>query len=68
MNKLRKQFPWFKKIPVLCNGELICFVESTKPELHIDRWLMNHPFYLKSQTLIDSEGRVEKFMKKYGLN
>ena len=27
----------------------------------------NHPFYTNSQTLVDSEGRVERFMKKYGL-
>jgi len=67
MNKLKKQLAWFKKTPVFCDGKFICFVESTKSELHIDRWLINHPFYFKSQTLIDSEGRVEKFMKKYGL-
>ena len=29
-------------------------------------WLANHPFYSKSQLIIDSEGRVERFMKKYG--
>jgi len=43
-------------------------IGSTKPELQIDIWLANHPFYTKSQVMIDSEGRVERFMKKYGLN
>ena len=38
---------------------------STKRQLQVDIWLANHPFYTNSQVLIDSEGRVEKFMKKY---
>lgn len=59
---------WFDKTPVLCDGKLLCSVGSTKPELQIDIWLANHPFYTKSQVMIDSEGRVERFMKKYGLD
>ena len=43
------------------------YTSSTKEELQVDVWLGNHPFYTDSQTLIDSEGRVERFMKKYGL-
>ena len=58
---------WFKETPVFCDGKLICFVKSTKQELNSDVWLAKHPFYTNSQTLIDSEGRVERFMKKYGL-
>ena len=59
---------WFKDIPVLCDGKSLSLVSSTKNELQIDMWLGNHPFYTKSQLVIDSEGRVERFMKKYGLN
>ena len=59
---------WFKETPVICDGKPLCLIGSTKPELHIDIWLANHPFYTESQILIDSEGRVEKFMKKYQLN
>ena len=47
---------------------LLCLIGSTKRELQIDIWLANHPFYTNSQVMIDSEGRVEKFMKKYGLD
>ena len=43
------------------------YIGSTKEELQVDVWLANHPFYTDSQTLIDSEGRVERFMKKYGM-
>ena len=59
---------WFKDTTVLCDGKPLCLVGSTKNELQIDMWLGNHPFYTKSQLVIDSEGRVERFMKKYGLD
>ena len=59
---------WFENAPILCDGKPLCYVGSTKKELQVDVWLANHPFYTSSQTLIDSEGRVERFMKKYGLN
>jgi large subunit ribosomal protein L31 len=58
---------WFLEVPVFYDGKLICYIDSTKPELNVDVWLPNHPFYTDSQTLIDTEGRVERFIKKYGL-
>ena len=59
---------WFDDATVLFDGKPLCTVGSTKKELQVDIWLANHPFYNTSSTLIDSEGRVERFMKKYGLN
>ena len=59
---------WFKRTPVLCDGKTLCYIGSTKRELQIDIWLTNQAFYNNSQVLVDSEGRVEKFMKKYRLN
>jgi len=58
---------WFTDSPVFCEGKTLCFIGSTKSQLQLDVWLGNHPFYTNSQTLVDSEGRVERFMKKYGL-
>ena len=58
---------WFPDAVVLCEGKTLCSIGSTKPQLQLDVWLGNHPFYTDSQTLVDSEGRVERFMKKYGL-
>ena len=58
---------WFNNVPVFCDGKTIAYVSSTKRKLTVDVWLVNHPFYSDSQTIIDSEGRVERFMKKYGL-
>lgn len=42
-------------------------IGSTKPELHVDVWSGNHPFYTGTQKMIDTEGRVERFMRKYGM-
>lgn len=59
---------WIDNAPVLCDGKPLCLIGSTKKELQVDIWLANHPFYTDSQVLIDTEGRVEKFMKKYRLD
>lgn len=68
MPKLNIHPTWKDDIPVLCDGKPLCLIGSTKKELNVDMWLANHPFYTKSKVVIDSEGRVERFMKKYGLN
>jgi large subunit ribosomal protein L31 len=36
--------------------------------LHIDIWSGNHPFFTGSKKILDTEGRVERFMKKYKIN
>ena len=59
---------WFNETPILCDGKPLCFIGSTRRELQIDIWLANHTFYTDSLVIIDSEGRVEKFMKKYQLD
>jgi large subunit ribosomal protein L31 len=56
---------WSDNTPIFCDGKLLCLIGSTKYKLQIDIWLANHSFYTNSLILIDSEGRVEKFMKKY---
>jgi len=43
-------------------------VGTTKKELAVDIWSGNHPFYTGSQKIIDTEGRVEKFQRKYNLS
>ena len=58
---------WYPDAKVFCNGEFVFTTGLTKPQINIDVWSGNHPFYTGSQTIIDSEGRVDRFMKKYGL-
>lgn len=59
---------WFTDSQVLCDGKPLCLIGSTKPKLQIDIWLANQAFYTNSLVMVDSEGRVEKFMKKYQLD
>lgn len=39
---------------------------STKQELHLEICSSCHPFFTGRQKLMDTEGRVERFQKKFG--
>jgi len=57
-----------KMVPckIICEGEVVLETYSTKPEITVDVWSGNHPFYTGQQRFIDTEGRVEKFQKRFG--
>jgi large subunit ribosomal protein L31 len=59
---------WYPNSKVYCDGQLIMKVGSTRPKLNVDIWSGNHPFYTGSQKIIDTEGRVERFMRKYKMD
>lgn len=58
---------WYPDAKVICNGEVVMTVGSTQPEINVEIWSGNHPFYTGTQKMIDTEGRVERFMRKYGM-
>jgi large subunit ribosomal protein L31 len=58
---------WYPEAKVICNGQVVMTVGSTKPELQVDLWSGNHPFYTGTQKMVDTEGRVERFLRKYGM-
>jgi large subunit ribosomal protein L31 len=41
---------------------------STQPKIKVEICSECHPFFTGKQKLMDTEGRVEKFMQKYGMN
>lgn len=59
--------PEWHQTKVFCDGKLVLEVGSTQQQLSVDIWSGNHPFYTGSQKIIDAEGRVEKFQRKYSL-
>ena len=59
---------WYPEAKVICNGEVVMTTGSTKPEIHVDVWSGNHPFFTGTQKILDTEGRVDRFMRKYGMN
>jgi large subunit ribosomal protein L31 len=42
--------------------------QSTLPEIRVEICSACHPFFTGKQKLMDTEGRVEKFMQKYKMN
>lgn len=58
---------WYPEAKVICNGEVVMTVGSTQPEIHVEIWSGNHPFYTGTQKIIDTEGRVDRFLRKYGM-
>ena len=59
--------PQYKDVEVRCACGNTFKTRSTKPELHLEICSACHPFFTGRQKLIDTEGRVERFSKKYGL-
>ena len=40
--------------------------KASVPELHLEICSSCHPFFTGKQKFVDSEGRVERFQKKFG--
>ncbi len=51
--------------PCTPNGP-VTEVLSNVPEMHVDICSNCHPFFTGTQKLVDSAGRVEKFLRRYG--
>lgn len=58
---------WYPDAKVICNGEEVMRVGSTQPEINVEVWSGNHPYYTGTQKIIDTEGRVDRFLRKYGM-
>ena len=55
---------------VTCNVHCACGntfeTRANKPEIKIEICSSCHPFFTGKQKFVDSEGRVERFQKKFG--
>lgn len=58
--------PEYHLVEVRCACGATWETRSTKKELHLEICSKCHPFFTGQQKLIDTEGRVERFTKKYG--
>ncbi len=58
--------PKYAEVEVRCACGNTFKTRSTKPELHLEICSACHPFFTGRQKLIDTEGRVERFTKKFG--
>jgi large subunit ribosomal protein L31 len=57
--------PGYKATKVHCACGESFETRSTKESIRLDICSVCHPFYTGKQKLIDTEGRVDKFRKKY---
>ena len=48
----------------ICGNEVE--IGSTKPDIRVEICSACHPYYTGTQKIIDTEGRVDKFQKRYG--
>ncbi len=55
---------WYPEAKVICNGEVIMTVGATQPEIRVEIWSGNHPFYTGQQRIVDTEGQVDRFYKR----
>jgi large subunit ribosomal protein L31 len=58
--------PKYQEVAVRCACGNTFTTRSTKPELHLDICNACHPFFTGRQKLIDTEGRVDRFTKRFG--
>jgi large subunit ribosomal protein L31 len=58
--------PAYHEVDARCACGATWKTRSTKQELHLEICANCHPFFTGRQKLIDTEGRVERFTRKYG--
>jgi large subunit ribosomal protein L31 len=59
--------PEYVECTVTCACGESFVTHSTKPEVRIDVCSKCHPFFTGQQKIVDTEGRVERFIKRYGM-
>ncbi len=57
--------PNYKEVQVVCACGNTFTTRSTASEIRVDICSSCHPFFTGKQKIVDSEGRVEKFKRKY---
>ena len=51
---------------IICGCGNVIQTYSTRPEIHVEVCSRCHPFYTGQQRFVDTEGRVERFQRRYG--
>jgi large subunit ribosomal protein L31 len=55
---------WYPEAEVVVDGEVVMTIGSTKPRISVEIWSGTHPFYTGQQRLIDTEGQVDRFLRR----
>jgi large subunit ribosomal protein L31 len=55
---------WYPDAEVVCDGDVVLRIGSTKPRISVDIWSGTHPFFTGESRLVDTEGQVDRFMRR----
>jgi len=58
--------PKYDATTITCACGNVKEVRSTGKDMHVNVCSSCHPFYTGKSTLLDTEGRVEQFNRRYG--
>lgn len=58
--------PKYEFATIMCACGNVVHTKSVKKAINVDICSKCHPFFTGKQKFVDSEGRVDKFYKKYG--
>jgi large subunit ribosomal protein L31 len=59
--------PEYEPATITCTCGTVIETRSTRKNTHVEICSNCHPFYTGKQKIVDSEGRVEKFQRRFGL-
>jgi large subunit ribosomal protein L31 len=59
--------PKYQTVTVHCACGNTFETKSTNKEIRTEICSACHPFYTGKQKIVDTEGRVEKFLQRYGM-
>ncbi len=60
-----KIHPNYKESTIICACGEVIHTRSTKQNIRVEICSKCHPFFTGKNKLVDSAGRVDKFIKKY---
>ncbi|MDH7500968.1 MAG: 50S ribosomal protein L31 [candidate division NC10 bacterium] len=58
--------PPYQEATITCACGEVIRTRSTRPSMRVEICSKCHPLFTGKQKLIDTEGRVERFQRKYG--
>jgi large subunit ribosomal protein L31 len=59
--------PQYKTVTVVCQCGSTFETRSTRDNIRVEICSQCHPFFTGKQKIVDTEGRVEKFLQKYNM-
>jgi large subunit ribosomal protein L31 len=59
--------PKYEDATISCACGNVIKTRSTKKEMSVNTCSACHPYFTGQQTMVDTEGRVDSFMKRYNM-